>query len=265
MNMKNIKKLFAALLIAALCLTGCALAEETVNSNGQEINYLIDEEGAFVIQIPAEGGVSGWIADDMEQDDTVVKLAYDDVLEDTHVVRYEPTGDGDVTVGIYHYIGIACDHYMTWDLHVEDGAVKEVTGGSDTVAPDDADLDTFLVGEWTEVDTQFTAMTIEKNPEKGWDVEIAAPLTHGAYIFKTTVQYDCELDSLVYDKGKFWEAPITDSEEEAELGEAKIAGTMGRFALVAEDGETLRLDWYDDQNESGETIVFEPVVASEGE
>ena len=62
------------------------------------------------------------------------------------------------------------------------------------------------------------------------------------------------------DKGKYWEAPITDSEEEPELGEAKIAGTTGSFTFTG-DPENLILEWYDDQME-GETVAFTRTEAS---
>ena len=213
------KKLISMILILALCgfaaLAGTA--EET------KINCLI-EEGSYIIQIDDPEGDLGWLADDMAQDDSVVKLYDADLIEDTFVIRYDPVADGEVTVAVRHYTGIACDQVHSFDLAVENGQVKENTSGSFTASPLDQDLDVHVGGQWFEKDTQFTQMTFEKNPERGWNVEIAAPMTHGAYIFKTTVQYDCELGSFVYDKGKFWEVPITESDEEAELGEAKIAG-----------------------------------------
>ena len=254
----TVRKLIAILLMAALCLTGLALAEETVDAHGLEVNCLIDE-GGFVIQIPVVDGDLAWVADDMAQDDSVVELYDADVLEDTFVARYQPTGDGDVTVGVRHYIGIACDHYLTWDLHVEGGEVKEVTGGGDAIAPDEAEIDPFMTGEWAEVETQFTSMAIEKNEARGWDVEITSPMTHGAYIFKTTIYFDCELNAFVYDKGKFWDIP-TDYEEGMDLGEARDMGTTGRFVLAG-DEENPTLDWYDDLFEDGETVVFERLDA----
>ena len=251
------KKWLVLLMAAALCAVGFAAFAEEVET-GLEINTLI-EDGSFVIQIGAEGDL-GWIADDMAQDDSVVKLAFEDTLEGTYVARYEPVGDGDVTVGVRHYTGIACDHVLTWDLRVADGAVQEVTGGSDTVAVDEAEQDPLLTGEWLEAQTQFTQMTIEKNPERGWDVEIAAPMTHGAYIFKTTIYYDCDLKGFVYDKGKFWELPITDSEEEVELGEAMVAGSTGTFVFA--DEQDLRLIWTDD-GDPEKTVIFERVDAAD--
>ena len=249
MEEDNMKKLIAILMTLALLvcgLTTVAMGEEAEAAVGHKFNDLI-EDGEFIIQVDA-GDDMGWIADDMAQDSSVVKLVYADTLDGTFVARYAPVGDGDVTVGVRHYAGYACDEMMTWDLHVENGAVTEVTGGSYTASGDEADSDPYLLGEWLEKDTQFTQMTIEKNPEKGWDVEIASPMTHGAYIFKTTIQFDCERNGFVYDK-------------EVELGEAAVAGTTGIFTFVGDPVDVL-LEWCDDQNPEN-TIVFEPFKAEE--
>ena len=117
------------------------------------------------------------------------------------------------------------------------------------------ETDAALIGDW-ETEDQFSRMTIEKNPGgEDWDVEIASPLTHGAYIFKTTIYYDCDVNGFVYDKGKFWDVPITDSDEAVELGEAKLAGTTGVFTFV-EDDQEVYLTWYDDHDPETE-VVFE--------
>ena len=241
------KKIITFILTALLALTIGALAE------GTPVNCLI-EEGSFIIQIDDPSGDLGWVADDMAQDDSVVKLYDADLIEDTFVVRYDPVGDGDVTVGVRHYTGIACDELHTFDLHVENGAVTEVTGGSYTESPDPAECDPYLIGDW-QTEDGMSVMTIGKNPEgRTWDVEIVAAQSHGVYIFKTTICYDCELNSFIYDKGKFWEASITDSDEAPELGEATIVGTTGSFTFTG-DSENLILDWYDDQME-GETVEY---------
>lgn len=249
------RRIFA--LILALSLLACGVSALTEESS---VNCLI-EEGSFIIQIDDPEGDLGWVADDMAQDDSVVKLYDADLIEDTFVVRYDPVGDGDVTVGVRHFTGIACDEAHTFDLHVENGAVTESTGGSYTASPDEAEQDPFLSGEWLERETQFTQMTVEKNQARGWDVEVVSPMTHGAYIFKATVYYDCELDTFVYDKGKFWDVPITDSEEAPELGEAKLAGCTGSFTLGGDSVEGATLTWYSDVAPE-ESVVFERADAT---
>ena len=243
------RKIIAVILALLLCGVA-AMAEE---NNGTKIDCLI-EEGSFIIQIDDPEGDLGWIADDMAQDDSVVKLYDADLIENTFVVRYDPVGDGDVTVGVRHYTGIACDEMHTFDLHVENGEVTESTGGSYSASPDPAESDPYLIGDWQTGDG-MSVMTIEKNPGgRDWDVEIVTAQSQGAYVFKATICYDCELNCFVYDKGNYWETSITDSDEAPELGEAKIAGTMGSFTFTG-DPENLILDWYDDQME-GETVAY---------
>ena len=254
------KKMIALVLILMLALCGLAATAEA--NDETKINCLI-EDGSFIIQIDDPEGDLGWVADDMAQDDSVVKLYDADLVEDTFVVRYDPVGDGDVTVGVRHYTGIACDELHTFDLHVENGAVTESTGGSTAASPDEAVQDPYLSGRWQEQETQFSELDIAKNEARGWDVEIHAPLTHGAYVFKATVCYDCKLDAFVYDKGKFWDVPITDGEDEGELGEAKIAGATGSFTLGGTE-EALTLTWYNDQSPEA-SVVFEKAAADAGD
>jgi len=116
------------------------------------------------------------------------------------------------------------------------------------------------LGEWMECETQFAQMTIEKNPEEGWDVEIAAPLTHGAYIFRATIQYDEDQRCFTYNMGKFWDVPITE-EENPELGEAKITGTIGTFTFAG-DGENPVLIWADGSQPEKE-VRFERAVGGD--
>ena len=243
------KKSIILFLTALMCLIGVS-----AQADGTSINCL-SENGSYIIQIDDPEGDPGWVADDMAQDDSIVKLYDADLIEDIFVIRYDPVGDGDVTVGVRHFSGIACDEVHTFDLHVKNGAVTESTGGSFTASPDPTEQDPLIVGKWLEKDTQFTQMTIEKNPDgKGWDVEIASPMTHGAYIFKATIYYDCELDSFVYDNGKIWDVPITE-EENPELGEARITGATGSLSFGgAEKNPTLV--WYSDMTPD-QNIVFE--------
>jgi diguanylate cyclase (GGDEF)-like protein/PAS domain S-box-containing protein len=177
---------------------------------------------------------------------------------DEFVVIYEPVGAGEICVAVKHFTGIACDQVQTWDLTVQDGAVVECTGGSYSASPEAADMDALLVGEWLEAETQFTQMTIEANEERGWDVEIVSPVSHGAYVFKTSVLYDCDMNCLVYGKGKIWDID-GNYVEGAELGEAREAGTIGAFSLEG-DEEHPALEWHDDTTQ--ESIVFERAVAA---
>ena len=241
-------KRFIALALSLMLLCGFAAAAET--DGGTKINCLIDE-GSYVIQIDDPEGDLGWVFESENTDVVVLDSAA--LTDGAFVARFDPAQDGEATVTARHYTGIACDALYTWDLRVKGQKVTECTGGSDTMSPAEEELESWISGEWTEQDTQFTTLTVEKNPERGWDVEATSPLTHGAYVFKTTVSYDCEVSGFVYDKGKFWDAP---ADEDAELGEAKSAGTVGSFTLgLAADGsECVTLLWHDDV--LGEDVVF---------
>ena len=117
-----------------------------------------------------------------------------------------------------------------------------------------AETDAALIGDW-ETEDQFSRMTIGKNPGgEDWDVEIASPLTHGAYVFKTTIRYDDDLHCFTYNKGKFWDVPITDSDQVPALVEAKVAGTIGTFTFTG-DPENPVLTWEDDSRPD-EAMVF---------
>ena len=245
------KKLISLLLTAALLL-GCASAFAEEQADAAIRCEIVD--GSYVIRMPVAEGDTGWKADDMAQDDTVVKLGSAEIVDGVYVVRYDPTGDGEVTVRLRHFNGIACDDMHTWDLRVANGAVQENFAGSHTMSPAEEEQDSLLSGEWLEKDTQFTQMTVEKNPERGWDVEVASPMTHGAYIFRATVYFDCELDAFIYDGGAFWEVPITDSDEEVELGDPAVSGTSGSFTIQAGENEEVFLLWYDTSLPEEETV-----------
>ena len=73
-------------------------------------------------------------------------------------------------------------------------------------------------------------------------------------MFKTTVQYDCELNAFVYDKGKFWDID-GEYDGNAELGEARTAGTTGSFAFTG-DEENPTLEWHDDDENPEGSIAF---------
>jgi len=249
------KKLIALVLSLALLCGFAALAKADV---GTKMDCQI-EEGSYYIRIDDPEGDLGWVFETENKD---VVMLYDASLDgDVFVARFDPSQDGEATVTARHYTGIACDELHTWVLRVEGNMVTECTGGSATMSPVEEENDPWICGEWAERDTQFTTLKVEKNQERGWDVEAVSPLTHGAYIFKTTVYYDCEVMGFVYDKGKFWNAP---TDGDAELGEARTAGTVGSFAIGFEGGtpESATLTWHDD--ELGEDVVFERVEAVQG-
>ena len=175
------KRIIVALLTLALLLCGAASFAEGDEAAEAAIRCGI-ENGSYVIRIPDVEGDLGWVADDMSQDDSVVVLASAELVDGEFVVRYDPVGDGEVTVCVGHYRGIACDEMHTWDLAVRDGAVQECTGGSYTASSEEAELDPYLSGEWLEDESETVRLVIVKGEERGWDVEICDMGADNAYV-----------------------------------------------------------------------------------
>ncbi|MBR7189377.1 MAG: hypothetical protein IKD53_12630 [Clostridia bacterium] len=252
--MKNIWKILALLLIAAVSLFGlAALAEGAEAPEDLEINCLI-EEGSFIIQIPVAEGDEGWVADDMSQDDSVVKLYDADILEDTFVVRYDPVADGDMTVCVRHMNAIACDRALTWDLRVRDGAVQEVLGGSNAESPAESEQDPYIAGEWLVNDEIMAGMTIAKNEGLGWALEIRTTGPEGAQVLRANMAYDCELDAFVYSDGALYASEGTDSSE-GEMGDALSTEVSGTLRMLDDGNGGIDLEWYN-ALKPDETAVF---------
>lgn len=243
------KKIIAIVLTLALALCGfAALAEADASDPTLRTSF---EDGSFIVRIPAKDDY-GWYADGESLDSAVIALNSADVIDDAFVARYDAVGDGEATVTIAHYYNAsAADAVHTFDLLVKDGAIQEVTGGSYAALSPDDNLNPFLLGEWTSGDNQ---MTIAQNEDRSFDVEIWMPASHGAYVFRAAAYMDCLSGGLVYDKGKFWEAPITDSEDD-QLGEPYAYGQTGSFTFAADDDDNLVMTWHSDLSPD-EDMVF---------
>ena len=277
--MSIMKKIVAMILIAALCLSTAALAEEAPAVTAADyLGEWVDLDGTCNINITEHTDgeiIDGYVVEvEMpiiaEESLTYVRWAYGCVWDDeTQTLKsnfrftgkgdYEPGSEEEITDSNLDYTAAAFsfdeEGRFTWSDENEtadDGLafVRPIGWGESAYAG--------FQGEWVECETQFTQMTIEMNPQEGLDVEIAAPLTHGAYIFKTTVQYDENQRCFTYNKGKFWAVPITE-EENPELGEAKIAGTVGTFTFTWEE-DRLVLTWVDDSQPDRE-VRFERAEA----
>ena len=246
--------------------------QDYVNANGLDITAYQDygwdaipltdtivgriEDGSYIVRIPVQENETGeWVADDMAQNDSIVKLAYARLENGAFEVRYDPVGDGEMAVAVHHFSGIACDQAHTFDLLVKDGKIQEVTGGSYTASPTDEELAAYCIGEWREQETQFTQMTIGTNDEGALTAEIVSPMTHGAYLFRMTLHYDCELNAFLYDDGALYDLPITDSEE-ADLSEPVQQNLSGRLMLLADENDAPVLSWNSQFTREEPEIVF---------
>jgi len=252
--MKMKKMVGVVLAVAMLLLVCAAYAEEGTENSVAQITGKIDD-GAYVLSLKTDPKDPGeWRADEMAQDDSVVKLASSGVENGVFTARYEPTGDGEVTVSLRHFSEHnTCDEMHTFDLLVKDGKVQEETGGSYLATSPDDVLDPVLSGKWLEKDTQFTVLNATKKDGDGWDVEIMSPVSHGAWLIRATAYQDCEYEGLVYADGVRYD--LTPEGEPAEKEAAKdLWGTL-TFGGTADN---IQLVWYDmELSENGETVTFE--------
>ena len=247
------KKLIAMLLVAALALMGCAFAGTAEEES--PINVMI-AEGSFIVQIKVEEGDEGWVASDMSQDDTVLKLYNAEVIEDTFVARYDPVGDGTMCVTVKHMDGDVCDKAYRWDVTVVDGATKDIVALPELVAPDEATLTPLIAGEWQVNDNIMAGMTITKNDGKGWALQIATAYP-GVYVFQADLFYDCELDTFVYTGGKVYKSEITNTPKVV-LGELLNEDAGGSLRIVkTDDGET-RLVWHNELSPEEDAQFYRP-------
>ena len=262
------KKIFALLLIAALTLATVALSE-TGSVSQETIDRFSDTwvTNGFSAEIWYENDAFG--CDMALNDDSFCEYrncVYDadsDTLICRDGVRFYATYDEESAD--YNHEIIATDLTAVFTeadnlLTCEDseGLLAGVVFLHLYDAEELDEADSNLIGDW-ETSDGMAAMTIEKNPnDEGWDLEIVSAESHGASVFRTTIRYDVQLHCFSYSEGRFWDAPISDSEETPELGEPKIAGTIGTFTLM-NDEEGLQLTWIDDQDPENE-VAFRKVL-----
>ena len=214
------------------------------------------EDGSYILRFPIQENDFGeWIAEDISESGPVVKLDYSRLENGTFEARFNPAADGKAVVAVKHMNGVACDRIYTFDLLVEDGKILEVTGGSFTASPSDTELFVYFSGEWREQDTQFTVMTLSADDESVLTAEIVSPLTHGAYLFRMTLRYDCMMDAFVYNDSAAYELPITDSEEYVP-GDPLLVGLEGCLMLKADENEQVLLVWHSPVTPDEADIVF---------
>ena len=223
------------------------------------------ENGSYILQVALEENETGkWTAEDMSESDSAVNLNYARLENGIFEARFDPAADGKATVVVKHMNGIACDRAHTFDLLVKDGQIREVTGGSFAVSPAPGELNGYFAGEWREKDTQFTVMTISEGSEGVLNAEIISPVTHGAYLFRMSLRYDCLLEAFVYDDGAVYDLPITDSDEFI-LGEPIKKDLGGCLMLKADENGQETLVWHSLVTPDEKDIVFVCVYGEEAD
>jgi len=216
------------------------------------------EDGCYFLTVQANPDDAGeWTADEMAQDDSVVALAYARMENGAFVAKYEPRGDGEVSVQLRHYTEHrVCDEIHTFDLLVKDGKVQENTGGSYTASPLEEDLNPWFSGEWLEKDTQFITLDVTRQIAGGWLVEMTSPLSHGAWLLRATAYFDCDYNAFVYADGVKYDLPTEDGAPEVKMAE-NLWGTL-RFS---EEEAPKELVWYGMELSEGQEISFERAPA----
>ena len=214
------------------------------------------EDGCYLLLVETEDEDTGWSVLDPDEEDPVIKVTEAVYREDGFYVRCEAGKDGTGTLTLVHdNDDMITDQVCTFDLVVRDGAIEECVGGSSVSSPEDEELEEVLCGEWTEAETQFTRMTITRNPDSGFDVRIVSPVSHEAYVFTATVGYDCYMEALVYHNGAFYPAPIENTDE---LGDPEIVNETGMIHFAADSEENLSLVWTNEFYRV-KTVAFVPV------
>ena len=229
------KKIVTMMLALMLSLSGLALAAGT-RMTGEVI-----EDGSYVIRIPVAAGDEGWVADDMAQDDSVVKLAKAQIVDGQYTAIYVPVADGEIDITVKHMDGIACDQVYGYSMKVVNGVI-DVTGGSYTASPAEAELDAVLSGEWQVNAEAMASATFTKNDGKGWAFLIGTAYP-GVYVFKGNCYYDCELNAFVYSDATIYQSEITNTPE-VKLGDVIAENASGSFTLVEGQDGFMNLEWY---------------------
>lgn len=258
------KLILAAAIATALIGTGCAALPGQSSQEASSDQVIASSEstsstrdGEYTIELAIPEGLSGeWRTDDPDtQENNIVKLVSAEMEDGVFVARYEAVNDGTTSVNLKHYDGPACDMFYTYLLTVKNGQISEEGEPVETKAPEKSALDPFLLGEWTEDETQFAQLTVEANPEGGWDAEAVTPATHSGHIYKMTLHYDCDLMKLVYDDGTLYDVPITDSDE-GELGDPVATDQKGIVEVISTDDGEAGLFWNSEANSEGRDITF---------
>ena len=101
------KKILALVIsLAMLCTALAALAEETAGAEGMQASKITGDirDGSYVLTVQTDPEDKGdWRADEMAQDDTVVKLASSGTENGVFTAVYAPAGDGEVSVSLRHF------------------------------------------------------------------------------------------------------------------------------------------------------------------
>lgn len=209
------------------------------------------QENIYTLQIPmAEGDQGTWAVEENEY----VSIKSTEMSRELLTYNFVSLKDGETTIAIRHLTDNVCDQLHTFDFRIQNGVFESI-GGSYTESPRPEDLEKALAGEWLEKDTQFTQMTITRGEDSAFAFEIASPVTHGAFIYKGTMRYDCQQNAFVCEDGAAYNVPITE-EENPDLSEPVRTDCTSKLTIAGEDEEHIELVWENQDGTEPQRIVF---------
>ena len=279
--MNTIKRFFAIMVIAALCLGGTVLAEEATAAVTIH-DYLgewVNQDGTANIDITAHDDEGNYVVnvqlDEVDSDEyDYLMWAYgcvwdEDAGELVSVSRFAGTGDyataeEDITDSSLEYADARFFFddagMLVWDdpnEEADDGMLFEHTVG--WVDPDYVGPGHHFVGEWND---ERMSIVVEETME---DYQVTVAGSGGAFsgaYWAYTCDYDEETDSLVSNGEVASMVEYTYSEDGEDYSEE----------LIYDDGEAVfslddagNLIWDDRKENAGEGRTFEPVAVEEAD
>ena len=164
-------------------------------------------------------------------------------------------GDGDDYVRLVYTDGHYNAEYLDWNVKVENGAIVEVTGGSQAFPSSGSDLAQVMEGVWEEEDgSRSLEVSLDDDGTLAFTISDGAGRDGITTFFTMHVYYDAIKEALVYWDGEEHTAAITDGSEEtmketeATESQAPEDAALGTGIFGIEDGEDgrLYLTWRDD-------------------
>ena len=260
------KKLFCAALAACMMMTvpvfaeeetaGTAAAAEEITEGEKtvpESEVEIDGE-TVTIRLKATGDEKmdkGWgLYTGDKGDASLLELLTQSDQEEgyAYVGSFRALEDnGDDTIYIVQTDGKVVDQYQQFTFAIEDGKVKEQTGGGIAYPVNYDEVLEALAGTWNQKDGGELSMEFLPDDTKG----IKATVFKGDEgYYSMTLLYDAMKDTFVYDNG-FYQGEDADPDADPEKTES------GYVAVMENDG-TTSIEWTCDSLKDG-TVTFEPM------
>lgn len=274
--MSTIRKILAVMVIAALLVSGTALAEEVSTITAHDyLGEWVDQDGTTNIDVEAREEGNGYIVTVHHSEDTFtyIEWAYGCVYdEETQTMKcfsratgtgdYEPDSEDEIVDVDFEYEGAEFrfdeNGMLVWDdegLEEDDGMLFEHTIG--WIDPDYVGPGHHFVGEWSDGRVSISI----KETMEDYQVIIAASGSafDGAY-WAFSCDYDAETDCLVSNGEVAQKVEYAYSEDGEEYSEEVVYEDDEAMLRLNEEGKLL---WYEKKEDAGAGRVFEFVPETE--